>query len=64
MKVRATKLGYYKLLRRHPGEEFEIPEKLYSDKWMEKVEGSSKARPKTSKEAKAEAVSVDDGEVI
>ena len=64
MKVRAVKIGYYKLLRRYPGDEFEVPENMYSDKWMEKVDGPSKSKSKASAKAEAKAESVDDGEVI
>lgn len=69
MKVRAVKMGYYKLMRRNPGDEFDVPEHLFSDAnrmpnpgWMEKVDGSSK--PKRSAKAEAKAVEVDDGDVI
>lgn len=39
MLVRATKQGYFDLKRRAIGDEFEVAEKLFSDKWMEKVGG-------------------------
>lgn len=38
MKVRATQLGFYGETRRQPGAIFDIPEKMFSSKWMEKVE--------------------------
>lgn len=40
MKVKATQLGYMGLKRKYPGEVFDIPEKLFSSRWMEKVDGS------------------------
>jgi hypothetical protein len=40
MKVMATKQGYYDLKRRNEGVVFEIPSKLFSEKWMKKLEGS------------------------
>jgi len=44
MEVKATRLGYYGLRRRRPGETFTIAdEKDFSNKWMEKVEPEEKA---------------------
>lgn len=62
IRVRATKLGSFNG-RRRVGAEFEIPEELFSEKWMEKVavktkpegdddtpkKGSSKKAPKEDK---------------
>ena len=36
MKVKATRLGYYGNKRRYPGVIFDIDEKLFSKKWMDK----------------------------
>lgn len=65
MKVRATRLGYYGLLRRYPGDEFVLkkfttrnkkdefvelsPEQQFSPKWMEKVDGTVEPKPRSSK---------------
>ncbi len=46
MKVMATQVGFDGLCLRHPGDEFEIPDKLneagnviaFSRKWMRKIE--------------------------
>lgn len=38
IKVRATQIGFYNNATYNPGDVFNIPdEKLFSDKWMEKV---------------------------
>lgn len=40
MKVVATKLGYYGLVRRKEGDVFEIEDKAhFSEKWMKSLEG-------------------------
>lgn len=42
MKVKALQLGYYDLLRRKPGEVFELfEESHFSKRWMEKVSGDA-----------------------
>jgi hypothetical protein len=38
MKVRATEVGWIGLKLRQIGDEFDIDEREFSDKWMEKVE--------------------------
>lgn len=50
MKVRATQLGYYKVLRQ-PGDVFEVPDQLFSKNWMERVPD---AKPKAEKAGKKE----------
>lgn len=65
MKVRAMKTGYYNLLRRKEGEEFELKEikgldrdgkpltlkaeDQFSDKWMEKCDGAYSAKKNQTK---------------
>jgi len=51
MKVRATQLGYYKVLR-YPGDVFEVPDNLFSKRWMEPV---PEAKADAAKPAKAKA---------
>lgn len=62
VRVKSGRMGYYGLMRRREGTEFEIekPED-FSDKWMEAVDGPAPARSegdaklsKTSKAPKAE----------
>lgn len=38
VKVRATQMGYYDLLRRRVGDVFTVPLRLFSPKWMERVD--------------------------
>lgn len=38
MLVKAIKPGYYGKVYRFPGSTFEVEEKEFSDKWMEKVQ--------------------------
>lgn len=77
MKVRATKLGYYGILRRRPGDVFWLvdfvkkggevvpPEKQFSANWMELVEDQSVRKPKTPRPEKPESVKpTGDQEVI
>lgn len=48
MRVRATKLGFYDLKRRRPGDEFILHDpNLFSEKWMESLDG--KVAPKKKK---------------
>lgn len=65
MKVVATRLGYYNLKRRMPGDEFDIPEGQFSSKWMDKVDsGKAKSKPKASEKSVAKEESLDESEVI
>lgn len=53
MKVKATKTGYYNLKRRYEGQVFELKdEKLFSSRWMEKVEGENFADEEIQKPVK------------
>lgn len=70
MKVRAVRLGYYNHKRYRPGAVFVLKdEKLFSSKWMEKVEdespkrGKGKGKPEPEVEAD-ELEGADDSEVI
>ena len=50
MRVRATRLGFYDLKRRQVGEEFVLHDpKLFSEKWMEPVDGKAPAKKKVKK---------------
>lgn len=40
MRVRAIQRGWYDNVLREPGREFEIPEELFSARWMEPAEPS------------------------
>jgi len=51
IKVKVTKLGYYDLKRRRPGEILTIDEKLFSKNWMVKV---TDEQVKSSKAAKVQ----------
>jgi hypothetical protein len=44
MRVQVTKQGYYDLKRRYEGEILDIEPKLFSEKWMQKLDGE-KATP-------------------
>ena len=70
MRVRAVVRGFYLWLR-HAGEEFEVPDRLYSDHatqsqvggWMEKVQTEPEAAPVTEPAPAAEAVEATQPEV-
>jgi len=65
MRVKAIRPGYYDLRRVKVGDIFDIPDNLFSDKWMEKLEEKSRVTGSSKAKAapKAEAP-VDDDEVI
>jgi len=71
MKVKAINPGYYDMRRIKVGEILEVPEKYFSDKWMEKVEerlgrvsGGSKAKVSKVVEAVEPEPDAGDDEVI
>lgn len=66
MKVKATRLGFYDLKRRQVGEEFILHDpKLFSEKWMEAVDGKAPAKKVKKPEPVVEAQEIaSDDEVI
>jgi len=50
MKVRATKTGYIHNHFKNVDDEFEVTEKQFSEKWMEKIEDEEK--PKSASKSK------------
>ncbi len=61
MKVRATQLGFAGDRRRREGDIFDIPEHLFSSRWMEKVDEEEDVKPRRGRKPK-EAEEVDQGE--
>lgn len=60
MRVRATKTGFYGTKRLYKGDEFILhSDKLFSENWMEAIDGKA---PK-KKEVEVEAVAVSEPEV-
>ena len=80
MKVRATKLGYYDLLKRKEGDVFELkeikgldmngkpvtysPQDQFSSKWMEKFDSAQAVKSKAGSKKPASNVQSSDSEVI
>lgn len=68
MRVKAIKLGYYNLKRVRVDQVIDIPEKDFSDKWMEKLDGRAASRAvgesKKSKLAVVEAQEVSNDEEV
>lgn len=64
MKVRATKLGFYDQKRRKEGDVFVLHDpKLFSENWMEALDGKAPAKKSKSKAKKEEPIGVSEPEV-
>ncbi len=61
MKVQATQLGFYGDRRRKEGDVFDVPDHLFSSKWMEKIDEEEEVKPRRGRKPK-EAEEVDQGE--
>lgn len=59
MRVKATRRGFYVKLR-EPKDEFDVPDELFSKKWMKRIEATAELPPvvvlKTTEPAPAEPV--------
>lgn len=51
IRVRATEMGYYRDVRRRTGDVFDVPEKLFSARWMEAVDGRTPVKTTTAQAA-------------
>ena len=65
MKVRATQTGFYDLKRRYEGDVFTLHDpKVFSEKWMEKVDGKPAAPKPVEVQSDAETLVSSDDDVI
>lgn len=48
IRVEATQMGYYDNIRRRTGDVFDVPESLFSKRWMKRVDGRTAPRTTTS----------------
>jgi hypothetical protein len=55
MRVKATKMGHIHNVRRRAGDVFDVREKEFSPRWMERVDGKTPPKQTTSKQALAAA---------